>query len=59
MFRPTSGHPQFHNWSLKHTELETYIMQVLCNVCFFLTMFLKAHCEPEDDLTYAETCNYT
>jgi hypothetical protein len=25
MFRPISGHPQVHNWSLKHIEEEIYI----------------------------------
>jgi len=26
MFRPMSGHPQFHSWCLKHAEGEIYIM---------------------------------
>jgi hypothetical protein len=25
MFRPISGHPQVHSWSLKHTEEEIYL----------------------------------
>jgi len=27
-FRPISGYSQIQNWSLKHTEDETYIMSV-------------------------------
>jgi hypothetical protein len=28
MFRPTSGHRQVHNWSVKYTEEEIHIKQV-------------------------------
>ena len=28
MFRPTSGHPQVHNWSVKRVEEEILIKQV-------------------------------
>jgi hypothetical protein len=28
MFRPTSGYPQFHNWSVKFTEEKVHKKQV-------------------------------
>jgi hypothetical protein len=28
MFRPISGHPKLHNWSVKHVEAEAYMVRV-------------------------------
>lgn len=28
MIRPTSDHPQIHNWSLIHTVEEMYILEI-------------------------------
>jgi hypothetical protein len=43
MFRPISGHPEVHSWSLKHIKEEpdlyimyirTYIMYIFSFICF-------------------------
>ena len=38
MFRPTSGHPQVHNWSVKRTEEEILIKQVHVKQLYLLIL---------------------